>query len=170
MKKALIALAAGLMLAAPVSMPAAQAQTVKIGVIDVQKILSGSSLMKALEAAQTEVMKTEQDLVKLRNDKLAELQNMQKQVAEGKMSQEDFVKKQRQFEDEVMNKVKAEQTRLAGKKEEIRKQKESLEKDVEAAVQKVATSKGLEMVINKQMVIYGGTDITSDVISALPKR
>ncbi|PKL80427.1 MAG: hypothetical protein CVV27_00395 [Candidatus Melainabacteria bacterium HGW-Melainabacteria-1] len=168
MKKQLIAGLAALMLAAPIAAPA-QAE-VKVGVIDVQRILSGSSLMKALEAAQKDVMDAEKALLDFRQKKLEELQGMQKQVAEGKMTQEDFLKKQRQFEDEVMNKVKSEQGRLEKKKEEIRKMKDGLEKDVEAAVKKVATAKGLEMVINKQMVIFGGTDITQDVIGALPKR
>lgn len=173
MKKTLIALMAGLMLAAPagmISMPDAHAAELKIGVIDVQRILSGSALMKALEGAQKEVAETEKSLLDLRQKKLEELQGMQKQVAEGKMTQEDFLKKQRQFEDEVMKKVKEEQGKLEGKKEAIRKQKEQLEKDVEEAVKKVAGQKGLEMVINKQLVIFGGMDITKDVMDALPKR
>jgi Skp family chaperone for outer membrane proteins len=168
MKKVLIALVAGLMLAAPMTSMPAMAET-KIGVIDVQKILADSSLMKALQGAQQEVAQTEQKLLQVREEKLKQLQEMQKQVAEGKMTQEDFLKKQRQFEDEVMGQVKSEQTKIEKKKEEIRQMKEKLEKAVEESVKKVAGEKGLEIVLNKQMVIFGGEDITADVIKNLPK-
>ena len=170
MKKTLIALLAAATLAMPLAATSALAADMKVGIIDIQRILSGSSLMKALEAAQKDVAGAEQELLKFRQGKLEELQGMQKQVAEGKMTQEAFVQKQREFEDQVMQRVKSEQGRLEKKKEEIRKMKEGLEKDVETAVTKVAGSKGLEMVINKQLVMFGGTDITDDVIKALPKR
>lgn len=169
MKKTIMALVAGLLLAAPLTLPA-QATDMKVGVIDVQRILNGSSLMKALTSAQQDVAQAEKALMDLRNQKLKELQDMQKNVQDGKMSQEDFLKKQREFEDEVMAKVKAEQTRLEGKKEEIRKMKDGLEKDVEEAVKKVAQQKGLDMVINKQLVLFGGADITGDVIGAMPQH
>ena len=47
---------------------------------------------------------------------------------------------------------------------------EPLEKSVEDTIKKVADSKGLSVVIEKGAVVYGGTDITQDVISKLTKK
>ena len=41
---------------------------------------------------------------------------------------------------------------------------------IEDAVKKVADQKGLAVVITKEAVIYGGQDITQDVIKALAKK
>lgn len=168
MKKLLLSsLVAGLMLAAPLTTYEAQAQTatMKVGIIDVQRILAGSSLLKALQGAEQEVAAAEKKLIEFRDQKLQELQGMQ-----GKVSEEEFLKKKQEFERQIVERMKNEQTAIERKKEEIRKMKESLEKDVETAVNAIAKQKGLDMVINKQFVMYGGTDITGDVIKAMPKR
>lgn len=173
MKKVLLAAVTGLFLAVPAVMPvalqpfAAQAQNLKVGTIDVQKILNGSALMKALEQAQKEVMEAEKRLEDSRRGKLEELQRLQQDVIAGKMKESDFVKKREQFEKEIADMFKTEQTKMNKKKEEIRNIKEKMEKDVEAAVQKVAKEKGLDIVINKQLVLFGGVDITDAVKSNL---
>ena len=41
---------------------------------------------------------------------------------------------------------------------------------IEAAVKKVAGNKGLAVVITKDAVVYGGQDITQDVIKELAKK
>ncbi len=54
----------------------------------------------------------------------------------------------------------------------VQKQAELMEpitKSVDAAIKKVADSKGLSIVIDNSVVIYGGTDITQNVISQLKK-
>lgn len=167
MKKIIVTLAAGLMLAAPLavvpSMPA-RAEA-KIGVIDVQRILSSSALLKALEGAQRDVQQAEQTLIESRNKKMKELQEKQ-----GKISEDEFLKLKRKYEDEIMQQAKSEETKLERKKEEIQKMKDKLEKDVEAVVQTVAKKKGLDMVVNKQLVLFGGTDITTDVVNELKNR
>lgn len=167
MKKYILTLAAGLMLAAPLAVAPTlpvQAET-KIGVIDVQRILSSSALLKALEGAQRDVQQAEQKLIESRNQKMKELQEKQ-----GKISEDEFLKLKRKYEDEIMQQAKSEETKLERKKEEIQKMKDKLEKDVEAVVQTVAKQKGLDMVVNKQLVLFGGTDITADVVSELNKR
>ncbi|MEZ0370228.1 MAG: OmpH family outer membrane protein [Candidatus Sericytochromatia bacterium] len=177
MKRILMALAAGLILAAPVvlpsgfapglpmALPAAQAAEMKVGVVDVQRILSGSSLMKALEAAQQEVAEAEKRLAQ-------EYDRLRKELAEkqGKISEEEFVKLKRQYEDKMNGMKKSEEERLIKKREEITRLKAQLEKDLEDAVKKVASAKGLDLVIHKQLVIFGGIDITKEVLDALPKR
>lgn len=46
---------------------------------------------------------------------------------------------------------------------------EQLLKKIEESVKQVADAKGLSVVVAKQAVIYGGTDITQDVISKFKK-
>ena len=55
------------------------------------------------------------------------------------------------------------QERLANKERELMV---PLMDKINAAIKKVATTKGLSVVVDKQSVIYGGTDITEDVIKA----
>lgn len=55
------------------------------------------------------------------------------------------------------------QERLANKERELMV---PLMDKINAAIKKVATNKGLSVVVDKQSVIYGGTDITEDVIKA----
>ena len=59
------------------------------------------------------------------------------------------------------------QQRLAQKQQELM---EPILKSVDDAIKKVADSKGLSVVIEKGAVVYGGTDITQDVISKLTKK
>ena len=55
------------------------------------------------------------------------------------------------------------QERLANKERELMV---PLMDKINAAIKKVATTKGLSVVVDKQSVIYGGTDITEDVLKA----
>jgi outer membrane protein len=59
------------------------------------------------------------------------------------------------------------QQRLAQKQQELA---EPILKSVDDTIKKVADSKGLSVVIEKAAVVYGGTDITQDVISKLGKK
>ncbi len=171
MKRLILAFSAALLMAAPLSIsaPAAQAADVKIGTIDVQRILSQSALLKALKQAEGDVAQAEKRLIEARNKKLEELQQLQQKVVKGELTEEKFLDQKRKYEDEIREQAKAEEKKLEGKKDQIRKQKDKLEKDVEETVQKIAKQKGLDMVINKQLVLYGGTDITEDVMKAMPK-
>ncbi len=59
------------------------------------------------------------------------------------------------------------QQRLAQKQNELM---DPILKSIDEAIKKVADSKGLSVVIEKAAVVYGGTDITQDVISRLTKK
>ncbi len=59
------------------------------------------------------------------------------------------------------------QQRLQQKQQELI---DPLVKSVDEAVKKVADAKGLSVVIEKAAVVYGGQDITQDVISRLGKK
>lgn len=59
------------------------------------------------------------------------------------------------------------QLRLAQKQQELL---DPIKNAVDAAIKKVADKKGLAVVIDKIAVIYGGQDITQDVIAELGKK
>ena len=59
------------------------------------------------------------------------------------------------------------QERIAQKQQEL---VEPIRAAVDAAVKRVADKKGLAVVIDKMAVIYGGQDITSEVIAELGKK
>ncbi|MBO4400450.1 MAG: OmpH family outer membrane protein [Selenomonadaceae bacterium] len=58
------------------------------------------------------------------------------------------------------------QLRLQQKQQELI---EPLIKSIDEAVKKTADAKGLSVVVDKSVVVYGGTDITNDVVSRLKK-
>lgn len=59
------------------------------------------------------------------------------------------------------------QLRLAQKQQELL---DPIRNAVDAAIKKVADKKGMAVVIDKMAVIYGGQDITQDVIAELGKK
>ncbi len=67
-------------------------------------------------------------------------------------------------EEEKANYYQETQDRLAQKQQSLL---EPIHKQVEAAVKKAAEAKGLSVVIDKGAVVYGGQDITQDVISKM---
>ena len=46
---------------------------------------------------------------------------------------------------------------------------EPIRQNIEDTVKKVAEAKGLQVVLDKSAVVYGGQDITQDVVSKLGK-
>ena len=58
------------------------------------------------------------------------------------------------------------QERIAQKQEELIA---PIEQSIQAAIKKVADKKGMAVVIDKMAVVYGGQDITQEVISELKK-
>ena len=59
------------------------------------------------------------------------------------------------------------QERLAQRQQELL---DPIRNSVDAAIKKVADKRGLAVVIDKMAVIYGGQDITAEVISELGKK
>ena len=174
MKKVLLASLLGLGMIAPLnatlSAPAAHAAEAKVGVVDLQRILQSSALMKALDMAGQSVQAEEKKLVEERNKLLKDLQEMQEKVVKGEMKEDAFLAKKSEYEDRIRNMAKTAEDKIGKMKTEINEKKVTLEKNVENAVKSVAAKMGLDLVVNKQVVLFGGQDITSDVIKALPNR
>ena len=59
------------------------------------------------------------------------------------------------------------QERLRQKQQELM---DPVEQSIKDAVKKTADKKGLSVVIDKMTVVYGGVDITQDVITSLSKK
>ena len=59
------------------------------------------------------------------------------------------------------------QQRLQQKQQELI---EPIQKNIEDTVKKVAEQKGLSVVIDKNAVVYGGQDITQDVVNKVAKK
>lgn len=82
--------------------------------------------------------------------------------------------KQKKSEAEKLTKQKELQSRIDLKAKETKKAVEALSKGVEQeilqAIKSVALKKGLEAVIDKRAVLYGGTDVTSSVLEELKKK
>lgn len=115
------------------------------------------------------------------------------QYKDAQMSQSEFKKKAEAYQKEFMEKnkllqeaqkdgkSKAELEKMTKKFEtELKPKKEAVEaldkelstrlkKKIETTIQEVAKAKGYAVVVDKQIVLYGGEDITDDVLKKLNK-
>lgn len=108
-------------------------------------------------------------LIAYRDQKLKELQALQKQVEAGELSQEVFIRLRHALEDDLRQKIETQQKEMAQKKEFIGKMKLLIEEDIAIASAQIAQQKGLTLVIRKNEYTYGAIDITADVIVATAK-
>ena len=82
-------------------------------------------------------------------------------------AQKEFEEKSKNMSDqEKSDYYQQTQQRLQQKQQELI---EPIQKSVEESVKSVADAKGLTVVIDKNAVVYGGTDITQDVIKKISK-
>ena len=89
---------------------------------------------------------------------------MQKEVQD---AQKEFEEKSANMSDQEKNDYYQQtQQRLAQKNQELM---EPFQKSIEDSVKSVAEAKGLSVVLEKSSVVYGGQDITQDVIKKLSK-
>jgi Skp family chaperone for outer membrane proteins len=127
-----------------------------IGVVDTQLI--AQKYTKAVTVGE-QVKSREQELQTLRDNLSSELKKSQ---ADKKMSP---VEKKTE-EDKLNNE-------FAAKFKEYRDwavtQENGINADMSNAIKAVATAKSLDVVLPKQVVMQGGTDITQDVLNSLNK-
>ena len=82
-------------------------------------------------------------------------------------AQKEFEEKSKNMSDqEKSDYYQQTQQRLAQKNQELM---EPFQKSIENSVKSVAEAKGLSVVLEKSSVVYGGQDITQDVINKLSK-
>ncbi|MBO6179048.1 MAG: OmpH family outer membrane protein [Selenomonadaceae bacterium] len=122
---------------------------------------SGSGIASAASSSKVGVVDYRQLLSQ--HPKLQEVNNqMQQAVTE---AQKEFETKSASMgEQEKADYYNQTQERLQVKQQELF---DPIQKSVDEAVKKVADTKGLSVVLDKSTVVYGGQDITNDVVSRL---
>lgn len=146
-----LALAAGLMLQSPASAAAPGA----LGFVDTQKVFQS---YKGAQSAQDRFRKEAQDY----QEELVGAQRKLEEARKAGKSSDEVAKMQKKFEDELKPKkakVEALDRELSGK----------IKKQIEAAIAQVAKAKAVPTVVDKAVVLYGGTDLTDDVLKQLNK-
>ena len=121
---------------------ASAASSSSVGVVDMDQV-SGSHPDVQNAVAQLEAFS--QEIQKDFEEKAAGMSNDQEKADYYRQCQERFQQKQ----EELFNPIR---------------------QSVEAAIKAVADKKGLAVVISKVAVVYGGQDITQDVIAQLGKK
>lgn len=119
--------------------PVNAAPSSNIGIVDMSKVFAPDNA--DLQNAQKEMQQASQDMQKKFEEQSASMNDEQK----GQLYQ-------------------TMQGEMAKKQEEIQK---GLKDKVDNAVSSVASTKGLSLVVDKRVVLYGGTDITDQVAKQL---
>ncbi len=89
---------------------------------------------------------------------------MQNEIA---TAQKDFDEKSKTMNDaEKQRYYKQLQERVGNKEKELM---DPVLKNIELQIQKIADKKGLSVVVHKDTVVFGGVDITDDVVRAMQK-
>ncbi|MBI5701522.1 OmpH family outer membrane protein [Candidatus Saganbacteria bacterium] len=131
------------------------AQTSNIGLIDVQKVFKE---YKETSKAQKQLSKDEESFKK----DFEESQKKLKEAEEKSKSKEDLEKLRKELEEKLSPK----RNLLLKLNEELTIR---LQKEIVKSVQKVADKVGIDVVVDKQVVIIGGMDLTDLVITELNK-
>lgn len=122
---------------------------VKIAVVDVNKVVASSSQVKAL--------KQQQDAKKAELQKWLDTVKADIQKQSSKENKEKLVKK---YDAEFGKKA-------AANKAEYTKQLQNIDKNISSKIKSVAEIKGYSIVLSKSSVLYGGEDITSEIIKTV---
>lgn len=154
----------------------------KLGVVDLQKVLTTTNAGKAArkkfedlqKSKQSSLDKKERDLAGQEKDLMTQRQQIEKeaQASGGNPSDElkakvaQFQEKARRFEQQMMELDKRRREvmdELARKEAELLK---PIEQTIKAKVDAIAKERGLDMVLDKRFAIYASdaTDLTAEVI------
>lgn len=129
---------------------AVYAETLKIGIVDVQKIVNNSAQVKALRAEDSAKRKELAAFIKKAGEDIKKETNVDKKKA---LAQ----KYEKQLEQKRSANAKAYETKL-----------NAIDKSINTAIAQQAKNLGYDIVLPKGVVLYGGEDIT-DSISKLVK-
>ncbi len=121
----------------------------KVAVVDVSKVVASSAQVKALKKEQqakaTEIVKY---VEKARKDVAAVTDEKKKKALEDKYSKELLTKRDK-LEKEYTTKLTA------------------IDKNISATIETQAKAKNYNLVLAKGVVLYGGDDITADIIKVV---
>ena len=118
----------------------------KIAIVDVQAVVAQSQQVKALKKEQQSKIQDLEKWLKTVNEDVAKQQTEDGKKKLTKKYNAEFTKKKEAIAKDYASKI------------------EVIEKDISNAITQQAKEKGYDMVISKGIVLYGGDDITADII------
>jgi outer membrane protein len=137
-----------------------------VGIVDTRKVFENSTLAIEYSKVQKEIQDLQDAYKKKTLDNTKKLEDAKNK----NVSKEDLTKMQEQFSKELENDRKNADDLYEKKKIEFEKLTENFKTDMDKAIQEVAKEKQLQIVVEKQTVLFGGFDITEDVIKKLNKK
>lgn len=140
----------GVLAAAPAG---AGASAASLGFVDAQKVFQS---YKAAQEAQSRFRHEAQAY----QDELADDQRKLEEARRANKSPEEISKMQKKFEEDL----KPKKTRVEGLDREL---SGKIKKQIEVVIAEVAKAKGVPTVVDKQVVLYGGIDLTDEVVRKL---
>ncbi|MEG1913467.1 MAG: OmpH family outer membrane protein [Acidaminococcaceae bacterium] len=134
-----------------------------LGVFGIALTQSGMSSVASAAATESAVGVVNYQLLMSQSPDMKNVQvTMQEAVKE---AQTEFQSKSADMKDDEKQRYYAQlQERLANKERELI---DPVQKKIDAAIEKVAKKKGLSVIVDKGIVVYGGVDITGEVGSAI---
>lgn len=156
---------------------AAQTPTSTIGFVDSERLQSElqdyKDLQNVLKDKQAEYNLFQSYLFQKHGSELKALDDQAKQEKEGKSTDEQAAI-DKKYKDEAQKKADDVKAQLDQKRTEIQKflndQKKSVDDKIKKIIADVATDKKLTAVLDKNALLYGGTDITDAVIEKAKKN
>ncbi len=136
---------------------------VGVGIVDTKKILDSSQLPMVLNTAQKEVENFKVESQKLVLSKSKELEN----AREKKVTEAEIKKMSEQFQKDIQAREKQGVDLEMAKRKELEDLSLKLRAKVDEAIKSVAQDKKLDVIVDKQAVLFGGTDVTEDVIKKI---
>lgn len=125
-----------------------------IGLVDLDKIVTGYNKAQSVMA---DIKVKEAELRKMQADYVKQLEESRKNNPKNPVAND-------QLEKDLNVKLNAKLTEY--RDWTVNKQKE-IDTDLETTIKEVAKGKNVDVVLSKQAVFQGGTDITNDVLSRL---
>ena len=153
MKKVVLSALSTLLLSSSV-MSAAMADNV--GYVDTQKVYKNYSKAQTLIA---DIKVREAELRKVQADYVKQLEENKKKNKKSPVAVDTMEK-------DLKQKL---QTRLNEYRDWAQSQQKNLDDSVQAVIKSTAQKRNVDVVVSRQAVLLGGTDLTADVITALNK-
>ncbi|ERL25157.1 OmpH family outer membrane protein [Mitsuokella sp. oral taxon 131] len=151
-----------------------QKKQVKIISVLIALVFVGSVVALALTQSGSGIVSAASSSVGVVDYRQIAQQHPQLQSANAEMqtavqdAQKEFEEKSANMSDQEKNDYYQQtQERLQQKNQELM---EPIQQSIEDAVKKVSETKGLSVVLEKSTVVYGGQDITQDVINKINKK
>ena len=139
----------------------ALAADVSIGIVNTQVIVEKSSLYSAVRKADQELKSLEDNFKKDYMDRMGKLQQAQQQ----NKPRAELEKLVKQYEKELKSKQESAYKTLQSKQRNLQVMKEQLKSKVDSAVKDIAKQKKLTYIVDKQAMLFGGVDITNEVLA-----